>query len=154
MTEQEICDLQRENNNSEMYLLLRGTFWRAYDGGAFALARVTGYQVRRLKNGRYVLGFPQNALERVLATMETNGIRMVKTDDEAMLRFSGGNPEPDDKLVDSPVAADAGISTKEINELIRLRQELMSFCLATATAQDAQRLVRDLQIRCLSQMNI
>lgn len=139
-----------------MYLKLCGVFWHAYDGAAFAMARITGYEIKKLKTkNRYELGFGEKSLNKVLALMWENGFKVENyKEGDQLLSFSGGNPEPDDKLVDSPVAAGAGISTKEINELIRLRQELMSFCLATATAQDAQRLVRDLQIRCLSQMNI
>ena len=53
--------MQEANGNEEFYLMLIGKFLHAYGHGAFALARATGYRVRRKpRKGGEVLtcGFP------------------------------------------------------------------------------------------------
>ena len=68
MTEIEILDRQEQTGNREFYLMLIGRFYHAYGCGAFALARVTGYHVRRIqrKQGEVcVLGFPIDSFDSV-----------------------------------------------------------------------------------------
>lgn len=157
MTEQELCDRQRENGNSELYLLKRGTFWRAYDGGAFALARVTGYQVKRLKTmERYVLGFNLFAREKVLEKMRAAGmIQSAYKEGDSLITFSGGDPTPDSRLVTTEGVAPAD-NNADYQELKNLRKELLNINLAdeslTLTALSA--LVRNLQMRCLASMSL
>ena len=94
-TIEEVCALQRENNCSEMYLRLKGTFWKAYDGAAFAIARITGYQIKKLKTvDRYELGFPERALDRVLVAMEQGGLALT-SNEEGLIAFTGGDPTID-----------------------------------------------------------
>ena len=154
MTEQEICEKQRENGNAELYLLLRGTFWRAYDGGAFALARIMGYQVRRLKTvDRYVLGFPQAGLARVLDTMLANGISVLRNE-EGLVVFSGGDTTADMDLVNSERTERVVDTTADYRELCQLRRELLDINLAddTLTLASLAATVRQLQIHSLSHL--
>ena len=122
-----MCDRQRENGNSEMYLQLRGTFWRAFDGGAFALARVTGYQIKRLKTiDRYLLGFNMAALEKVLEKMRAAG--MTHSDYEVgqtLITFSGGDPTPYGTLVSKENRERPVDHGADYQELCSLRKELL-----------------------------
>ena len=130
MTEKEICDKQRELCNAEMYLQLRGAFWQAYDGGAFALARVTGYTVRPLKTvERYVLGFGKRGLEYVLKQMLDNGINVLRNE----------------RVINT---------TADYKALCQLRQELLAVNLADPllTYASLAGIVRNLQIHSLSHL--
>ena len=157
MREQELCDRQRENGNQEMYLQLRGTFWRAYDGGAFAIARVTGYQIQRLKTiDRYQLGFPLVAIDRVLTMMKEKGLTVKDHQEgDTLITFSGGDPTPDNHLVTTegePTADD----NADYQELKSVRKELLGINLAdeSLTFSTLLATLRNLQIRCLAHMQI
>ena len=156
MTEQEICDRQRENGNSEMYLRLSDTFWRAYDGGAFALARVTGYQVKRLKTiDRYQLGFSKATLEKVLEKMRAAGMEHSEYEEgQTLITFSGGDPAPDERLVTLDSTERLVDTGADYHELCSLRKELLDINLADSQLTFPELLgkVRNLQIRCLSHL--
>lgn len=47
MTEQELIRKQEEGGNETLYLMKVGMFFHAYDAGAFALARLMHYRVKR-----------------------------------------------------------------------------------------------------------
>ena len=151
-----MCDRQRENGNSEMYLQLRGTFWRAFDGGAFALARVTGYQIKRLKTiDRYLLGFNMAALEKVLEKMRAAG--MTHSDYEVgqtLITFSGGDPTPYGTLVSKENRERPVDHGADYQELCSLRKELLDINLAddSITYAELWGFLRNLQIRCLSHL--
>ena len=155
MTEQEVCDKQRENGNQQFYLLLRGTFWRAYDGGAFALARVTDYQIRYLRTvNRYVLGFNKPALASVLEKMHKQGLEVV-SQDEWQIVFSGGDPTVDERLVKQQEADEPQVDMKgDYRVLCVLRRELMDINLADEglTLSTLKGTIRNLQMRCLSHL--
>ena len=157
MTEQELCDRQRENGNSEMYLLLRGTFWRAYDGGAFAIARVTGYQVKRLKTiDRYRLGFNLVALDKVLEKMRAAGMtHSAYKEGDTLITFSGGDPTNDERMVSAEDGAPAD-DNADYQELKSLRKDLLDINLAdeTLTLSELSAKVRNLQIRCLAHISL
>ena len=154
MTIDEVCARQHETANSEMYLRLRGAFWAAYDGAAFALARVTGYELKKHRTtGRYEVGFSRAALDKVLRQMEAAGITVVRDDKNAkLIRFSGGDTEVDDNLVGRHDAGAAGLSKEEIDGLLDLRRELLAINLADDQLdfRMLKETIRNLQIRCLS----
>lgn len=152
MTEKEICELQHENDNTELYLQLSGMFWRAFDGGAFALARVTGYKVIRRKSGRPMLGFPQSALDWVLAETGSKGISWQRTAD-GLYTFTGGNPAEDPSLIAAPSASvSRKDTTADYRALCELRRQLLGINLVAIDAMTLQKAVRDLQISCLSML--
>ena len=158
MTDHDICEKQRANGNSELYLLLRGSFWRAYDGAAFAVARVMkDYQIKRLKTiDRYQLGFPTTALQRVLSRMKEMGMEVLPyTQDATLITFRGGDPTVDASMVMKPEATDRIVdTTADYRELCSLRKELLAFDLTDPTHTRITLLayIRDLQLRCLSHL--
>lgn len=130
MTIEEVCARQRETGNDEMYLRLRGAFWAAYDGAAFAVARVTGYELKKHRTtGRYEVGFSRAALYKVLRQMQEAGMTVVRDDKNVkLIRFSGGNTEVDDKLLgkhEAVKASDIGITKEEIDTLLNLCRKLL-----------------------------
>lgn len=154
-TIEEVCALQRDNNCSVMYLRLKGTFWMAYDGAAFAMARVTGYQVKKLKTiDRYELGFPERALDKVLVAMEKGGLT-VTGNEEGLVAFSGGDTTIDPALIMAD-AAERAVDTTDYRHLCQLRKELLNINLAdeTLTLNSLIGTVRNLQILCLSHLTV
>ena len=155
-TIEEVCALQRENNCSEMYLRLKGTFWKAYDGAAFAIARITGYQIKKLKTvDRYELGFPERALDRVLVAMEQSGL-VVTSNEEGLIAFTGGDPTIDPALVYSEETERVVDTTADYRALCRLRKELLDINLAdeTLTLAMLSGMVRNLQIQSLAHLSL
>lgn len=155
MTEQEICDEQRANGNSRMYLQLKGTFWVCYDGGAFTIARIMGYQVKRLKTmERYTLGFPKTALDKVLTHTAAEGICW-KKESETCYTFSGGDPTIDRLMVAEREDRDTVIdTTMDYRVLCNLRKELLDINLADSTFAELKAQVRALQLRCLAHLPV
>ena len=130
MTIEEVCARQHETGNDELYLRLKGVFWMAYDGAAFAVARITGYEVKKLKTvNRYELGFSRAALDKVLRQMRDGGIAVDDyKEGDVLIRFSGGNTEVDDKLLgkhEAVKACDIGITKEEIDTLLNLCRKLL-----------------------------
>lgn len=158
MTDHDVCEKQRANGNSELYLLLRGSFWRAYDGAAFAVARVMkDYQIKRLKTiDRYQLGFPTTALQRVLSRMKEMGMEVLPyKKDDTQIAFRGGDPTVDASMVMKPEATNRIVdTTADYRELCSLRKELLAFDLTDPTHTRITLLayIRDLQLRCLSHL--
>ena len=156
MTDKEICDIQRKNGNSEMYLLQRGVLWFAYDGAALALAKVTDYQLKKRKaTDRYELQFTDSELEKVLAMMRINGMT-VRRDSKELICFIGGNADPDEYLLDHEGTEKVELSMMEIKTMKEIRKELMEINLADEAMDYAQlsRLVRKLQVKCLSELKL
>ena len=155
-TIEEVCALQRENNCSEMYLRLKGTFWKAYDGAAFAIARIMGYQIKKLKTvDRYELGFPERALDRVLVAMEQGGLALT-SNEEGLIAFTGGDPTIDPALVYSEETERVVDTTADYRELCRLRKDLLDINLAdeTLTLAMLAGMVRNLQIQSLAHLSL
>lgn len=77
MTEQELILRQSELGSDSFLVTKLGNFYSAYDCGAFALARATGYSVMRRprRGGRFVLttGFPVGRLDAVLSMIGAAG---------------------------------------------------------------------------------
>ena len=85
MTEQELIKKQEEGGNSTLYLMKVGMFFHAYEAGAFALARLMHYRVKRKarKGGREVLmaGFPADRLEVVAERIVAAGGKVLSQTD-------------------------------------------------------------------------
>ena len=107
MTEKEILDKQETAGNREFYLILIGRFYHAYGNGAFALARITGYHVRRVqrKMGEVlVLGFPIDRFDSVRDKLRDVGGDMESVDGKTW-KFSGVDGTPDASMVSEPKQA-------------------------------------------------
>lgn len=158
MTDEEIRRIQQENGNSEMFLHQRGMFWNAYDGAAFALARVTECQLKKRKaTNRYELGFSKSELPKVLMQMEEHGMKVTRDSRNLkLIRFSGGNTEPDDELLNSRKKRKTGPTKAEIKTLLEIRAELLDINLADETMNYTvlSRLVRRLQVKCLTKLDL
>ena len=104
MTEQEILTRQEQSGNREFFLILIGRVYHAYGCGAFALARLTGYQVRRVlrKQGEVLmLGFPIDRFDVVLDRVREAGGDWESVDGKVW-RFFGVDGTPDMQMVSEP----------------------------------------------------
>lgn len=101
MTEHEVLTLQQQTGR--FYVVMMGPFYHAYDGAAFALARVMGYQIHRKhrKSGPLCqLGFGVAQMGKVRECCARQGIVLQPEDQRGMLfSFVGGDPTPDESLV-------------------------------------------------------
>lgn len=69
LTIAEIIERQDTTHGAELYLLLQGMFYHAYNEAAHALHAVTGYQIRTVPyHGGYIeqLGIPIDLLDTAL----------------------------------------------------------------------------------------
>lgn len=104
MTEREILERQEQTDNREYLLVLVGSFLQAYGNGAFALARVTGYRVRRKQRkwGEVLTcGFPAIQFDRVRLQVYAAGGEVEQVDDKTYL-FRGLDGTPDPQMVCEP----------------------------------------------------
>ena len=82
MTEREI--ITEQQNSGVRYLMQVGMFIHAYEGAAFAVARVTGYKIRLVhrKGGDIrMLGFGAAQLEGVSRQMADQGMPLQQVDE-------------------------------------------------------------------------
>jgi|GEM_PF-207792 len=165
MTEIEILDRQEQTGNREFYLMLIGRFYHAYGCGAFALARVTGYHVRRIqrKQGEVcVLGFPIDSFDSVRDKVRDGGGEMESIDGKTW-RFSGLDGTPDLSIVLEPKPKSAEGRLSLASETVStatapaacgwLENEVRNFDLSIATPVDAMIFVCSLKKRLLADNN-
>lgn len=153
---------QEASGNTEFFMILIGRFLHAYGNGAFALARITGYRVRRQqrKSGEVlVLGFPIDRLDYVRDTIRGAG-GDVESIDVKTWKFRGVDGTPDTAMVSEPKAADrppqaempqataatAG-TTASHAAADWLAAAVRSFDLSTATPIDAMMFLNSLKQR-------
>ena len=156
MTEKEILDRQEQNGNREFYLMLIGRFYHAYGNGAFALARLTGYRVRRVnrKMGElYVLGFPIDRFDSVRDKVCDAG-GDVECVDGKIWKFSGLDGTPDltmvkETVADDPVPAPHLEGAGEASPHSWLEDAVRHFDLSMATPMDAMLFLSQLKQRLL-----
>ena len=138
MTEQELIKKQEENGNSTLYLMKVGMFFHAYNAGAFALARLMHYRVKRKarKGGREVLmaGFPADRLEAVTKRIAAEGGKVLAQTD-TWVEFAGLDGTSDDGLVDDVPAAMNG--TAPAGSADKWKQKILDYDLSCSTPLDA-----------------
>lgn len=158
MTEKEIIAKQAENGNTLFYLQKSGLFFRAFDGGAFVLARVSGYSVvrhRRKEGDVLIAGFPEASLPKVMEQFAANGIELTpQSDTGALFLFRGGDPTPDESMVTVAKEKVAEADSTDYIYLKDLRKDLLAINVADCTPQEAMAHLRNLQIKCLAHMTI
>lgn len=102
MTEKELINRQQEYGDKRFVVTRSGKFFSAYDCGAFALARATGYRVMRRprKGGYFVLttGFPESRLENVLLQIIEAGGKIERQGENDFI-FSGVDGSAEESLV-------------------------------------------------------
>ena len=150
MTEQELINRQLEYGNKLFVVTKSGNFFSAYDYGAFALARATGYRVmrRQRKGGRQVLttGFPASRLEHVLEQIEAAG-GSIEERSESHFLFSGIDGNEEEGLIHDQPRPDTG-SRKPLvpqPDSETLEAMLLSFDLSHSTPMEAMLFIDKLQ---------
>lgn len=150
MTEQKIIALQA--SGPTRYLMQVGMFVHAYEGAAFAMARLTGYKVRRVhrKAGDiYMLGFNAEQVESVSNRLRGAGIALTK-ETEGLWTFEGGDTSVDLSLVtakpkptnSAPVNTGVPAAAEQ-----SLTDEVLGYNLAASTPMAAMLFLSDLQQR-------
>lgn len=146
MTENELIEKQREYGDSLFVVTRSGKFYSAYDCGAFALARATGYRVMRRprKGGRFVLtvGFPDSRLASVLEHIATCGGNIEQQETDYFV-FSNIDSSADEGLISEQTTKkkgqDKNIATGD------LRSMILSFDLLHSSPMEAMDFINRLQ---------
>lgn len=146
MTEQELIKKQEAGGNATLFLMKVGMFFHAYNAGAFALARLMHYRVKRKarKGGREVLvaGFPADSLPTVAERIEAaSGKMLSKTD--VWVEFTGLDATEDDTLIDD-TPADTKKTVPE-NPIREWERKIMDYDLSCATPLDALNFLAGIQ---------
>lgn len=145
MTEQELIEKQQQSDNGATYLMKVGMFFHAYDAGAFALARATGYHVKRKprKGGREVLvaGFPAESLNTVISKLEVAGATVTRHNDN-FVEVVGLDGTPDEEMVDAGTVKD--IADPPTSDTA-WKNRILNFDLGNSTPLAAMNLVAELQ---------
>lgn len=163
MTEQEILIRQEASGNTEFFMILIGRFLHAYGNGAFALARITGYHVRRKRRkvGEVlVLGFPIDRLDSVRDKIRDAGGDVESVDNKTWM-FRGVDGTPDDKMISEPKQAEEQqeITVPPVTTSMPtghadnnwLVEAVRSFDLSMSTPMDAMMFLNSLKQRLLRQ---
>ena len=146
MTEQEITQQQEENGNRLFYLILVGSFLHAYGHGAFAVARLMGYRVKRKKRkwGEvFMAGFPASRLDAFSQQLSEQGGRLEQTDDKTWT-FSGIDGTPDPGMVCESVSAQPPEKTQDWTWLA---ETVRNYNLATSTPIEAMLFLQKIQMQ-------
>lgn len=149
MTELELIAKQEEGNNETLYLMKVGMFFHAYEAGAFALARLMHYRVKRKfrKGGREVLvaGFPANSLSVVTEHIYAAGGKVLAQTD-TWVEFAGLDCTADAALVDEAkvVAADKPEVPVE-DKADGWKKKILDYDLSHSTPLDAMNFLSAMQ---------
>ena len=152
MTEKELIDRQQEYGDKHFVVTRSGKFFSAYDCGAFALARATGYRVMRRprKGGHFVLtvGFPESRLENVLLQIIEAGGKIERQGENDFI-FSGVDGSAEESLVSEQTQTkkkqEKNGQTKNADD--NLYSIIRSFDLLHSSPMEAMDFINDLQQR-------
>ena len=90
--EQELIKKQEESKNEVLCLMKIGYFFHAYNAGAYALARVMKYRVRKKvrRSGLEMItaGFPEDNLQSVIVCIKAAGGQILSQTDD-WIEFTG-----------------------------------------------------------------
>ena len=148
MTVEEI--IAHEARSGHLCLMLQGMFMRAYNGSAQALARLTGYRLKRhslWRDGRPVCycGFPFSQLERVSELVAGAGGALVHSG-EGYAEFAGLDVSFDAAAAQAlPGREPRGTGAAQRTADGGLERRIAAFDLARATPLDAMNFVGELQ---------
>lgn len=151
MTEKELIEKQAATENRTVYLMKAGLFFHAYNAGAYVLARVMGYRIKRKirKGGTEILtaGFPVDSLEKVTSCLEEAGGTVVRHSDR-WVEVSGLDGSPEDALVDKAETTFRGKSDPSE----QWKQEILTFDLVRATPLEAMNFLDGIQKKMSNQI--
>lgn len=149
MTEQELIRKQEAGGNATLYLMKVGMFFHAYGAGAFALARLMHYRVKRKarKGGREVLvaGFPADSLPTVTERIEAAGGKvLVQTD--TWVEFTGLDATEDAALISPALTPDPAASeNRTASEAEEWKRRILDYDLSGSTPLQALNFLADVQ---------
>ena len=159
MTEREVLEKQEENGQQGFWLIQIGSFIHAYGNGAFALARATGYTVRR-KHRRMgdilTCGFPAERLGQVVQKIEEAGGSAELQSDGKTWFFCGIDGTPDEGMIKAEsvvrtysqqLPAAEAVAKEEPAGLSWLQDAVMGFNLSASTPLQAMMFIGELQKR-------
>lgn len=150
MTEKELIDRQQEYGDKRFVVTRSGKFFSAYDCGAFALARATGYRVMRRprKGGHFVLtvGFPESRLEAVMGHIVDCGGTVERQETDYFI-FSNVDGSADERLVSEQKMPEkhGGKNDMAREDETCLRKQILAFDLSRSTPMDAMNFIDMLQ---------
>lgn len=149
MTEKELIEQQNSNGGDVFYLLKVGMFYHAYDNGAFALAGLMNYSVRRKRRKGlgeiFVSGFPLQSMSKVMKKIEDeNGT--IKMIDDGLYVFSGIDFSTDCDVIEETEHAKE-IDYKENKLLHDIIREIDAFEIGNSTPIDALLFIREIQTK-------
>ena len=153
MTERDI--IAQQEAADVRYLMQVGMFVHAYEGAAFAVARVTGYQIRtvhRRAGDIRVLGFGVAQLPAVVKRLQAAGIT-VRQETDGLWIFTGGDTTEDASLIApakpakqrrAEAAEESSVSSDSSDSLLA---EVLGYNLAASTPMAAMLFLSELQQR-------
>lgn len=149
MTERELIDKQNINGGDVFYLLKVGMFYHAYDNGAFALAGLMNYSVRRKRRKELgeilVSGFPVQSLPKVINRIEEEKGIVEKVDD-GLYAFSGICFSTDFPIKEEPEYEYKKSKTELYDNLVYdIIREVDSFEIGNSTPIDALLFIQKIQ---------
>ena len=146
--EQELINRQEESGNEVLCLMKMGFFFHAYNAGAYALARVMKYRVRKKvrRSGLEMItaGFPVDNLQSVLECIKAAGGRILSQTDD-YVEFTAIDCTSDGIMVIEKekkakvLAPDEPLQESELAKIIR------SYDLSRSTPLDAMSFIVRLQ---------
>lgn len=151
MTESEVIAEQAKGNSC--FLIKIGMFYHAYNEGAYALAKITGYKVKTKQRKRlgtiYVLGFPISLLPKIITKIKENNGNITRNTDD-VVEFEGIDISSTDVVV---AAEEYTQPVSETNRSSNVKEmvlrELREYDLSNSSPMDAinfiAKLKRELQ---------
>jgi DNA mismatch repair ATPase MutS len=137
MKEKDLIELQEKADNQKLYLVKVGMFYHAYNAGAYAIARLMHYKIKRKhrKGGDIlVAGFPVRNLPDVTRCIESKGGTICSSTENSVV-FSGVDVLPDETLIE----ADAPSSSNNVRDAA-LKDAIRNFDLMNSSPMNAMNL--------------
>lgn len=110
MKEKDLIELQEKTENKKLYLTKVGMFYHAYNAGAYAIARLMHYKIKRKhrKDGDILsAGFPVGNLQDVIRCIENQGGTICSRTENSVV-FSGLDILPDEALIETDALSSSG----------------------------------------------
>ena len=121
MKELELIEKQEQSGNTEMYLIKVGMFYHAYNAGAYAIAKLMHYKIRR-ESRKYgdvlMVGFPLTRVDAVISKIKEVGGNIGKESGD-LIAFSCIDNTQDLSIVETIGKNKKEGNNNDISEVIR-----------------------------------
>jgi DNA mismatch repair ATPase MutS len=136
MTESEVIAEQAKGNSC--FLIKIGMFYHAYNEGAYALAKITGYKVKTKQRKRlgtiYVLGFPISQLPKIITKIKENNGNITRNTDD-VVEFEGIDTSV--TSVEVVAAENTYVESEKYDVKEMVLRELREYDLSNSSPMDA-----------------